>query len=124
MLPAGATLITSSNMWVSASTGTRKEGVVDGITKDAADGGIFRFSERKKKQMEKVKFGGESTLKGKQLHCLGYLMELAYDLALAPRDNVSSSPGFETCLGNFGRGNSGGRDVVEPVSTNIKPFAL
>ena len=100
------------------------EGVVDGITKDAADSRIFCFSEHKKKQMEKVKFGGESTLKGKQLHCLGYLMELAYDLALAPCDNVSSSPGFETCLRNFGRRNSGGAvtslNRSQPISNRLR----
>ena len=30
------------------------------------------------------------------------LCELVYDLALAPGDNVSQSPGFETPLGIFG----------------------
>jgi len=33
---------------------------------------------------------------------VGYLCELAYDLALTPSDNVSQSPGFETPLGVFG----------------------
>ena len=80
------------------------EGAIDGLTADAADGGIFHFSEGKKKRIERVNFQGENTLKGKQLHCLGYLMELAYDLALASRDNVSSSPGFETCIGFFRSG--------------------
>jgi hypothetical protein len=38
----------------------------------------------------------------KQLHMVGYLCELVYNLALAPGENVSQSPGFETPLGVFG----------------------
>ena len=34
----------------------------------------------------------------KQVHMLGYLFELMYDLAIAPATNVSRSPGFETPL--------------------------
>ena len=41
-------------------------------------------------------------LRDKQLHMVGYLFELFYDLMIAPRNNVSCSPGFETCLGIFG----------------------
>ena len=41
-------------------------------------------------------------MKAKQLHMVGYLCELVYDLGLAPGDNVSQSPGFETPFGIFG----------------------
>jgi hypothetical protein len=34
----------------------------------------------------------------KQLHIVGYLFELCYDIAL----NVSQSPGFESFVGEFG----------------------
>ena len=44
-------------------------------------------------------------LQDKQLHMVGYLFELFYDLMIAPRHNVSQSPGFETPLGVFGGGN-------------------
>jgi hypothetical protein len=47
-------------------------------------------------------FRGCSTLEEKQLHMVGYLFELAYNLMIAPQDNVSRSPGFESCLGIFG----------------------
>ena len=40
------------------------EGAIDGLTADAADGGIFDFSEGKKKRIERVNFQGENTLKG------------------------------------------------------------
>ena len=43
-----------------------------------------------------------TTLQEKQLRMIAYLFELAYDLMLAQRDNVSRSPGFETPLGIFG----------------------
>ena len=29
---------------------------------------------------------------------IAYLIELAYDLAISPLDNISESPGFESCL--------------------------
>ena len=32
-------------------------------------------------------------------HMLAYQVELGYDLALSPDDNVSSNPGFESVLG-------------------------
>jgi hypothetical protein len=49
-----------------------------------------------------VNFANAKDIKAKQLHMVGYLCELVYDLALTPGDNVSQSPGFETPLGIFG----------------------
>ena len=54
------------------------------------------------KRIGAVAFAGCSTLEEKQLHMVGYLFELAYDLMISPTDNVSRSPGFETPLGIFG----------------------
>ena len=34
-------------------------------------------------------------------HMLGYLVEMGYDLALAPGDVVSTNPGFESVLGVY-----------------------
>ena len=34
---------------------------------------------------------------------VSYLFELVYDLCLGKQDNVSSSPGFEKFIGQFGR---------------------
>ena len=39
----------------------------------------------------------------KQLNMVGYLIEIFYDLCLAPGDNVSMNPGFERCLLDFSR---------------------
>lgn len=49
-----------------------------------------------------VGFQGTDGLLAKKLHCVGYLIELVYELMLAPRLDVSSNPGFEGCLGIFG----------------------
>jgi hypothetical protein len=49
-----------------------------------------------------VNFANTKDLEAKQLHMVGYLCELVYDLALSPGDNVSQSPGFDTPLGIFG----------------------
>jgi hypothetical protein len=68
-----------------------------------ADGhGIFVWSEEIIERIGAVNFANAKDLKAKQLHMVGYLCELVYDLALAPGDNVSQSPGFETPLGVFG----------------------
>jgi len=49
-----------------------------------------------------VKFrGGGVNDQDKQLHMVGYLFELIFDLMIAPKDNLSESPGFETPLGVF-----------------------
>ena len=44
---------------------------------------------------------GANGIREKQLHMIGYLSELVYNAAIAPDNNVSSSPGFETPLGIF-----------------------
>jgi hypothetical protein len=64
--------------------------------------GIFIWSNEMLERIGAVNFAGAKDLKDKQLHMVGYLCELVYDLALAPCDNVSQSPGFETPLGIFG----------------------
>jgi hypothetical protein len=38
----------------------------------------------------------------KQIHMVGYLFEMLYDLMIAPGANVSQSPGFESCLHVYG----------------------
>ena len=51
-------------------------------------------------RMKKLKLGGDS-LRETQLHFVGFLLELCYDLALSPKANVSRSPGFEAPLGIY-----------------------
>jgi hypothetical protein len=70
----------------------------------ASDGWVWNI-EWSKEVLERigaVNFLGAKDLEAKQLHMVGYLCELVYDLALAPDQNVSQSPGFETPLGIFG----------------------
>jgi hypothetical protein len=62
---------------------------------------VFLFDADSKVKVGRVNFAGTSSLEQKQLHMVGYLCELAYDLGLGLLDNVSSNPGFETCLGVF-----------------------
>ena len=63
--------------------------------------GIFFFDEADINKIDKIKFRGYTELKKKQIIMITYLAELAYDIAISARDNVSDSPGFETCLGIF-----------------------
>ena len=64
--------------------------------------GILVWPKLDRKSINEIKFAGASTLEAKQLHMVGYLFELGYDLMIAPSANVSESAGFETPLGIFG----------------------
>ena len=64
-------------------------------------GGIFHFDAETNNNIDAVKFQGNPRLQQKQLHMLGYIWELAYDLCLAPGSNISGNPGFEAVLGIF-----------------------
>ena len=71
------------------------------LTHDLEDGGIFHFDKQTKKSIDGVKFSGNQRLQQKQLHMLGYLWELVYDLCIAPSANISTNPGFESVVGQF-----------------------
>lgn len=62
--------------------------------------GLFVWSDSAMSHLEKLWDG--QTVECKQLHMVGYLFELIYDLMLEQCENVSSSPGFESPLGIFG----------------------
>ena len=70
------------------------------LTKDVEDGGVFCFDKDALEHMDKLNYrSGRVSLKDKQKDMLGYLWELAYDLCLAPDNNISESPGLEHPLG-------------------------
>jgi hypothetical protein len=62
-------------------------------------GGIFHFDKETNEKINAVNFRGSSSLASKQVHMLGYLWELAYDLCIAPGSNISGNAGFEVLLG-------------------------
>ena len=64
--------------------------------------GVLCWTTKALHKTSTTKFAGCKTNPEKQLHMVGYLFELFYDLMLSPDANVSRSPGFETCLGIFG----------------------
>jgi hypothetical protein len=64
--------------------------------------GIFIWSDEMLHRIGGVNFRGAKVLADKQLHMVGYLIELCYDLALSSEQNVSESAGCETPLGVFG----------------------
>ena len=49
--------------------------------------------------IDALKIAGTSSLEERQYHMVGYLIELAYDLAIGTGNEVSASPGFEIPLG-------------------------
>ena len=70
------------------------------MDKDWKEGGLLILSDEDKEQIKK-KFGRVSELQKFQDIC-AYQLEYGYDLAIAPGNNVSESPGFESVLGVFG----------------------
>ena len=63
---------------------------------------MFRWTDADLTRINSVGFRCASNQQERQLEMLAYLFELTYDLMLSNRDNVSRSPGFETCIGVFG----------------------
>ncbi len=61
--------------------------------------GIFLWSDVMLHRIGEIKFLGAKVLADKQLHMVGYMIELCYDLALSSDHNISESAGFETPLG-------------------------
>ena len=59
-------------------------------------GGIFLFSESEKKKIDDSKKAGRNTTMLKRIDMIAYLIELAYDLAISPIDNLLESQGFES----------------------------
>eukprot|EP00957_Ditylum_brightwellii_P167848 12777345-Ditylum_brightwellii.AAC.1 len=71
------------------------------ITKDwLTQGDIFHFDQDNTEEIGNLKTYGKS-LSDTQQQMVAYLLELAYDLCLAPGRNVSDNPGFESVLGVF-----------------------
>ena len=78
--------------------GFSKENGVDNITKE--EGGVFVWSDRTIKMLEKTKMNGYS-MESKKLVLVAYLFEIYYDLLIAPSMNVSKSAGLERFIGVF-----------------------
>ena len=74
-----------------------KAAAVDVLVATSPEEGILCWPESAITQISNTNFRGVANLQEKQLHMVGYLFELCYDLMLSPNDNVSQSPGFETC---------------------------
>ena len=69
------------------------------LTTDIADGGIFVFSKEDKANIMSVNFRGKENWSEKAVEMVAYLLELILDIAISPKDNISSSPGFEVIFG-------------------------
>jgi hypothetical protein len=65
------------------------------------EGGLLSWEGAILSKLEKASLSKCNALKDKQLHAVGYLFELCYDLAILPSQNVSQNPGFESLLGIF-----------------------
>ena len=89
-------------LYIACGFNPENDNVIDILTKDESDGGVFLFNNADKENINKVNFRGLNTFKEKAIEMIAYLLELAFDISIAPRDNISSSPGFELPLGIFG----------------------
>lgn len=66
----------------------------------AVEGGMLRWDGCILERLDRANLGC-NTLKDKQLHAVGYLFELCYDLSLSSKHNLSQNPEFESLLGIF-----------------------
>ena len=69
------------------------------LTTDISDGGIFTFSKEDKANIMSINFRGKENWSEKAVEMIAYLLELMLDISIAPKDNISSSPGFEVIFG-------------------------
>jgi len=68
------------------------------LAQDFEYGGLFLYNEFEKKKIDESNKAGRTTTVLKRNDMIAYLIELAYELAISPLDNISDSPGFESCL--------------------------
>ena len=76
---------------------------VDSLDRDYKKGGFFIISTEEDLQIKLSMKNLKCSTKVKFNHMLAYLMELGYNLSLAPGDVVSTNPGFESILSVFRR---------------------
>ena len=71
-----------------------KSPLIDKFSGGIEDGGLCLLTAAEKQKVQKLGMKGRPN-EEKFVALVAYLFELAYDLALDPRKNVSDSPGFE-----------------------------
>ena len=69
------------------------------ITTDYEKGGLFVYNKYEANKINNLKCRSHKSEQEKRIEVISYLFELAYDLAISYHDNVSESPGFESCIG-------------------------
>ena len=74
---------------------------MDSIDRDYKNGGVFVISTEEDRLIKWSMKNLKCSTKVKFNHMLAYLMELGYNLYLAPGDVVSTNPGFESILSVF-----------------------
>ena len=75
---------------------SRVEKILTNITQGES---MFLFSKEEIQSITKMKKRGVNTWESKCVDVIAYLIELAFDIAISPLDNVSDNPGFESCHG-------------------------
>ena len=60
---------------------------------------MFLFSKEEVEKINNMKKRGANTWELKCIDMIAYLIELVFDVAILPLDNVSENPGFESCHG-------------------------
>jgi hypothetical protein len=73
----------------------------------AAVVGIFDFNQGDNNNISKMNFRMKDqatpTLADKQRRAVHYMVEMEYGLCLAPCDNISTNPGWEQALQQYGK---------------------
>ena len=69
------------------------------LSRNINSSGIFLFDEVDKENINEINFRGNLNEKEKKIELIAYLIELVFDLCISPKNNISSSPGFEVIFG-------------------------
>ena len=69
------------------------------LTTNISDGSMFSFNKTDKENIGKVSFRGKDKWSDKAVEMVDYLLELMLDIEIAPKDNISTSLGFEVTFG-------------------------
>ena len=67
---------------------------------------VFEFTEQDNNDTEKLNFRMQNrspSLADKQRRSIYYMLEMTYGLLLSPNNNISSNPGWEQALRQYGR---------------------
>ena len=70
------------------------------LSTNISEGVIFVLSKEDKANITRINFRGKDKQTEKAVKMMAYLIDLALDISITPKSNISSSPGFDVIFGD------------------------